>query len=432
MLAGRSKIDITPSTSVGMDGMIRAHGSEGIHDPIHARALVIGNTESPEDTYALISVDICGMMTSDYSRIRKLVSEATGIPISQIIIAATHTHSGPAAYGFFDKKETEYVEDMISKIVQCTDEAFRFRMPSLVSAASGVEDTISNYRRLMSKSGKVIMNWEPFDPADIVGPLGVEDTEVGVLNFVSVQSGQPIAVFFNHAGHPNVMSGDNYLISGDYVGFAETKLESELSCVCAFFNGAQGTMDIDGLKDRDWDGVERAGGALAEAVKTTMKSGPAPTDSIIRSANVTFPVPIRKISDEEYEWACDIWEKCGGTLQPVADGVGDDYKAMLYTKLRESGETQILLEMTCIAIGDTALISFPGELFTEIGQVIKKNSPFTHTYIIGIANGCEGYFPTRQAISEGGYAEDTRQIDAETEDIVLHETAALLNKTFSK
>ena len=432
MLAGRSKIDITPTKSVLMDGMIRAHASEGVHDPIYVRAIVVGNTESPADNYALIALDICGMMTSDYDRARRMVSDVTGIPTSQIVIAASHTHSGPAAYGFFDKKETEYVEDMLAKITQCASEAFRFRAPALASIESGEEDTISNYRRLMSKSGKVIMNWEPFDPADIVGPLGVVDTEVGVLKFVSAQSGQPIAVLFNHAGHPNVMSGDNYMISGDYVGYAEALLESELGCVCAFINGAQGTMDIDGLKDRDWEGVERAGGALAEAVKKTISSSPAPTDQRIRSESVLFPMPVRKITDEEYAWANDIWEQCGGKIQPLADGVGDDYKAKLYKQIRESGEIERNIEMTCIAIGDTALLSFPGELFTEIGQVIKKNSPFKHTYILGIANGCEGYFPTRKAIGEGGYAEDTRQVDAGTEDIVLREAAALLNKTFAK
>ena len=45
MLAGTAIIDITPSHNVWMDGMIRAHQSEGVHDPLFARALVLANSE---------------------------------------------------------------------------------------------------------------------------------------------------------------------------------------------------------------------------------------------------------------------------------------------------------------------------------------------------------------------------------------------------
>ncbi len=43
MFAGTARIDITPSGPVWMDGMIRAHASEGIHDTLYARTLVIAN-----------------------------------------------------------------------------------------------------------------------------------------------------------------------------------------------------------------------------------------------------------------------------------------------------------------------------------------------------------------------------------------------------
>ena len=44
MLAGTGKIDITPQNNVWMDGMLRAHPSEGVHDRLYARALVLSDS----------------------------------------------------------------------------------------------------------------------------------------------------------------------------------------------------------------------------------------------------------------------------------------------------------------------------------------------------------------------------------------------------
>ena len=55
---------------------------------------------------------------------------------------------------------------------------------------------------------------------------------------------------------------------------------------------------------------------------------------------------------------------------------------------REEGEIQLL------AIGDSAWVGVPGELFCQIGLDIKEQSPFAHTYVVGYANCYQGYFPT--------------------------------------
>jgi neutral ceramidase len=110
----------------------------------------------------------------------------------------------------------------------------------------------------------------------------------------------------------------------------------------------------------------------------------------------------------------------------MADGVGDDYVALLLRRLWESAET-IAVEQTCFAVGGCAFLTFPGELYTEIGLRIKAASPFDATYIIGLADGYIGYIPTRQAIAEGGYAEDTRHVDVDAEEIITERSLALLH-----
>jgi hypothetical protein len=114
----------------------------------------------------------------------------------------------------------------------------------------------------------------------------------------------------------------------------------------------------------------------------------------------------------------------------LADGVGDDYKALLLKELHAVQDRAIPAEYVCIAVDAAAFLSFPGELFTEIGAQIKAESPFARTYIIGLANGSIGYVPTRKAIGEGGYAVDVRRLDDDAENLILSGSLELLGQVY--
>jgi hypothetical protein len=60
-------------------------------------------------------------------------------------------------------------------------------------------------------------------------------------------------------------------------------------------------------------------------------------------------------------------------------------------------------EIQALTLGDCALVGIPCEVFAQLGLEIKRRSPFPTTGIVELANGYEGYLPTRQAYDEGGY-----------------------------
>lgn len=430
MNAGAARIDITPDHNVWMDGMIRNHRSIGVHDPLYAKALVLCETDPQVDGIAFISVDVCVISTADNLAMRRRITQKTGIPADHIILAATHNHSGPATFGYFKiPKENDYIKELTDKIATAVANAVSSLAPAAIGCASGHEDTISHYRRLLADDGHVVMNWEPWPAERIVRPLGVIDPEVGVLKIVAAgNTAKTIALLFNHAGHPNVLSGDNYLLTPDYPGLAEKILENKFGGTALFFNGAQGSMDIDGLKDRDWEGRDRVGQALADAVTKTAQSITPSAHAKLRIASIRYTVPARKISMKELAWADRILEQTGGAIKNVADGVGDDYKATLYRELHARENQPIDLEQIGVAIGDSALISIPCELFTEIGQQIKAQSPLKHTWCLGLANGQIGYVPTRIAISQGGYEPDTRETDDATAEQITAHSLELLRR----
>lgn len=372
-------------------------------------------------------MDVCGIHAADAQVIREGVEAVTGMPSGNIIIAASHTHSGPATIGFFNPAESDYVRWMGSKIVEAVARAVEQAIPMLAGYASGREETISHYRRFLSDDGKVVMIWEQDPTLGGLKVTGEPDPEVGVLKLADANEPDQVrALLFNHAGHPNVMSGENYSISADYPGAASRILEEKYGCAALFTNGAQGSVDIDNWKWRDWDGVEHIGETLAQTVLLTAQDMQT-ADSPLRVSHIKYTIPRRKIFDEELRWAEEIISKTGGKIQAVADGVGDDYKALLYKKINEARDSDIEVEQACIAIGGCAFLSFPGELFTEIGAEIKRSSSFEHTFIVGLANGYVGYVPTKEAVSQGGYEVGTRPADVAAEQIIVEQSLELLN-----
>ena len=61
-------------------------------------------------------------------------------------------------------------------------------------------------------------------------------------------------------------------------------------------------------------------------------------------------------------------------------------------------------EVHIIRMGNVAFASNPFELFLDYGNQIKARSPAEQTFLIQLANGCEGYLPTKKAEDGGHYS----------------------------
>jgi hypothetical protein len=89
-------------------------------------------------------------------------------------------------------------------------------------------------------------------------------------------------------------------------------------------------------------------------------------------------------------------------------------------------------EIHALRLGDCALVGIPCEVFAELGLAIKRRSPFPATGVVELANGCEGYLPTRRAYQQGGYevtpARSSKLAPGSGEAVV--ETAVALLRSF--
>jgi hypothetical protein len=379
----------------------------------------------------LVTCDLIALSTQFCQEVRQRIAQSLETSPAHVVIACTHDHSGPATLGILHDPEHvdgAYLDRLASRLVQVCRTAAAQAQPALLGLGRGEETTVSEYRRLRTRDGGIVMNWEEFPQEQIVGPAEEGDPELGVVHIVAA-TGQTIAVVFNYACHPNSMPGDNFTITADFPGYAADLVERELGGVALFTSAAQGSVDIEGFAGRDFQGVERRGRALGHVVLQVCREIKAQPHPVIRTARRVFLLPYRAIPTETLDWARGVASMATGKLVTLRDGISDDIKAA--NILRQAGlvEPGIDFEMVGIRLGEGVFFTIPGELFTEIGKKMKGLSQSLQIHVIGLANGYHGYIPTAKASAEGGYATDVASgayFAENAEDVICHNAAILL------
>src|SRR5438874_5571276 len=86
---GAAEIDITPPVGHRMAGYFDERLATGVHDPLKAKAIVL---QQGNEQIALVFCDLVGVSLNVTTNARAQASQKTGIPVSNIVICATHSH----------------------------------------------------------------------------------------------------------------------------------------------------------------------------------------------------------------------------------------------------------------------------------------------------------------------------------------------------
>lgn len=231
--AGVAKIDITPSVGVRMAGFEgRAFAALAVHDPLWARALVL---DDGKRRVALVALDICGVSEEVVATVREAASSCWSVSPDGLLVAATHTHSGPRETGEEGSdEERSYWSSLPSRLADVVGEAVAGLEPARIGTSSGWSAVGMNRRQRIHGGGVWLGR----------NPLGPFDTELGVVR-VDRADGTPLAGVLNYACHALCLADHNYLLSADYPGYAVHFLEERLGggATGIFFNGACGDID---------------------------------------------------------------------------------------------------------------------------------------------------------------------------------------------
>ena len=391
--AGAARVGITPPVGVPLSGYFAAEGrtetAREIHDELYARALVLNDGRT---SVAVVTLDLIALGDVELQIVREAVQRIAGIAPEHLIVACTHTHSGPIVEPFPPsdlipgQADEDYYRLLPRLIASAVASAARRLRPARVGAGTG-SCAININRREFLPDGT--LRGLPFLGRNPAGPV---DREVGVVRVDSRENGQPIAVLMSYACHPVVL-GPNLEISADYVGYALSFVEQALGTgsVALFANGAQGDMNAIIHPGSHADAEQITAATRSTKLPLNPASAPEEQRKYIRFLEAEHE---RFSREQDRARAWDIEMRLA-----VAN-----YR--LYK--REHMELPYLpAEITAFGLRgegvNIGLVSEPAELFCEYGIKARKKSPFETTLVLGLANGFVGYVPTPNVYSEGGY-----------------------------
>jgi neutral ceramidase len=411
--AGVAVVDITPPVPWRMSGYFTERVSTGAKDPLHAKAVVF---EQGDTTAALVFCDLIGIPLDVSVRARQHASRATGIPVENIAITATHTHTGPLFFGSLrdhfhqrsikrlgsDPNETlNYSDQLVKKLVGAIEEAKSKLQPVQIAAGYAEENRLSFNRRFHMRDGSVRFNPGQLNP-DIRRPAGPIDPQVGLISLKSPGADNPFAAIVAFALHLDTTGGTEY--SADYPKFMQDRLRE--SCgkdfVAQFGAGTCGDINHIDVKTKEVRKPEEIGRLLAETVEKALKSNAltpiAEPALAVRSAKVD--APLQHYSPSEMAAAREKLDDVGTRKLSFLEEVEVSKIAALQSY---DGPTWPLEVQAFRLSRDAAVVTLPTEIFVELGLAIKAASPFKTTIIIELANDSLGYIPTKKAFAEGSY-----------------------------
>ena len=406
---GVAEVDFTPPPGLPLMGHVRDdYAARGTHDPLRARALVVANSAGAR--VALLSLDLCMLNRKQARMMREHIAAHSALAPENILVAATHTHGGPAAVSLYQTPAASdaEVESFLKRAAEAAIAADRNVQPAALQAGYASELSLSFNRRLRCRDGKTHMNWEELPPGFVLDCLGPVDPEVFVL---TVEDGQaPAAGLVSFAQHAAILDYENWLYTADYIGYLDEALRKIVreDFTTLFFNGCCANVNHIDYSDptsprRGYPTAQRMGYVLAASVAWAIRSRAPVVGDAISVSRELVELERFQISDSLYEEA-KRFLATGQQDRPAGmDGLDFKHGAPLWVSMREQQQAPDKVEVMALRIGSVGVVALPGEVFCETGMAIKRASPAEHTIVIELANDAVGYLPTREAYEQGGY-----------------------------
>jgi neutral ceramidase len=398
---GIAEVNYTPEVGLDLVGNYRGsdYASRGVHDSLFAKALVASASNGTKA--AMLTIDICMLNKASVEFMRSYIASKTDIKVGNIMIMATHTHSGPPSE-LDAPKAKEYLAKAAGAVVLANERL----KATVLSVGKGSENRISHNRRLKCKDGTTHMCWEKFEPGFVIEPWGAIDPEVITLSIE--QEGREAGVLVNFGCHATTLTGNNWLYTADYPGYLSESIRrvKGKDYLPLFFNGCCGNVtQVDyriGFPDT-YQECQRIGYMLGVSAMEAMRNAEAVASDQISVSKEMVPIKRITITDEQLVWANKIMKKVEKEGMPPiqADGIPDAVYAKDWIEMRKIQDQVDSLEVMVIRIGDVAFVGLPGEMFNEFGVDIKAQSPCKNTIVSGLTNDCREYFPTKISFTQG-------------------------------
>src|SRR5215469_9419353 len=400
---GAARLDITPPADPD-----NPPSGKYAHEKLFVRAIVLDNGTARA---ALISADQGGLSEQVWQAASKQIAAELNCPVENIVMSATHTHSGWGPGGFPGMRglrpdPNAPPPSIVGQVVDAVRQAKAKLQPARVGFGTGKSylnvnrDTIDSETHLWTQA------------PNLDGP---SDKTVAVVEFLAPH-GEPIAVYMDYAMHPvnGFLAG---ITSADFAGAASRYVEQAFGdkTVALFVQGASGDQNPLYLRAgtnamASQSGVPITGYVMIrETVEAPIRDGKVkagPVDPNVRDTLervmdsegvllgeevIRVMTNIKRLDGSPSIEAEQKMITCPGRKRTdnAREGTPGTY---------EDGEP-VNIRLGALRIGNIALTSVDGEVYSSIARRMKRESPMANTFMVTLANGAanSGYIPNDTA-----------------------------------
>jgi hypothetical protein len=375
LLAGYGEKTITPPLGTDLTGFgfYLDRRTDRILDDLKARALFLKDGERIQ---LLIVCDLLGFTVPFSDRVRRRISRELGIPKENILLACTHTHSGPAAQPLagLGAAAPAYIQGLPDAISGAAARAAA--APAEAEFGCGIEavEPIGYNRR--NRDFAEIDPWLKF------AVFKQKEQKIYVLNYAC------------HA----VTLGPTKDITADWLGATAAELEKS-GHRALVFQGFCGDIDPVCYMNRrlgataadfQLDAKILAGRALKAENHLTWAAEPK-LGSVEKRVRLPLNVFPKKDLDKETEAAYDAnkeFARSREIVQAWRKRLVRQHEAYLKSPWMKD------VPLQAMGIGDLRIMAVPGEIFS--GYAVRLAAHWPKLMTFGYANGNIGYVPMKK------------------------------------
>ncbi len=391
-IAGFSQVDITPDRPLLLSGFASPPGrrGEGCLRPLMAQAAYFEDAEG--EGSLVFAVDLIGFDAAWSMRIRRTLSEKTGVPVSRIILNASHTHCGPQTrceeeFAAARDVDEAYRSRLEESLIAVGMEAYEKREACSVLYGEGVNRQVI-YRRLWQEGG-----W--FNRPN---PEGEPDRSLPLLS-CQWRDGRRLLIAVI-AGHPTTASLPLY--DPHYQGASRERIKEELGAETEL-------MILSGLSgDSKMTNTAHGGkgwlGDLKEDVRIISLRVVA---DLLQALPELKPMGRWAFRGATETLALPLWHRPFGDLSPEEAeqklSNPEEWKAWEAARAPETRPYEIGLfcwdeELRWVVTG--------GEVCGAYGKLFRDLWKEGQTVVLSYSQSMPSYIPTKRITVEGGYEGD--------------------------
>jgi neutral ceramidase len=396
--AGAARAKITPEELGWLGGYgHRNRPAEGVAADLWTRALALEDNQGHR--CILANADIHIFTRRLHREIVEAARTRFGLEKDDVMLIATHTHSGPALPEGFDPIISWGLnEHELRKLQAAADRIRDQTLDAMGRALAGLRPARLSFGRGEARFG-VNRRVRTGDGDYTFGanPEGVADPDVPVL-LVESPDRTPLAVVFTYACHNTTIRNGHkgfYQYHPDYAGVAAEQVERQLPGSTAIYvTGAAG--EIDPQPQGGLEQAERHGKTLAAVVLATLdRPQRRPIGGPLRTKYQEILLPLDKIpSRQKY---IELSQSPGAYRQRHA-------RQILAQMEAGTLPSEVPLPIQVWRFGkDLTLVALAGEVGVEYALRLKREFGADQVWPVAYANEVPCYIPSARVLREGGY-----------------------------